>query len=246
MYDLGFFRNNLDANCRDRLATRGFPLDVEAFRRSRRGGAAASDRNRTAEGAAERGDGRRSASSRKGGDGHDASNRRQCAPSANGSRALDEQVKELDEIVPRLLAGVSRICRTIGSDRQERARQRRSPARGQPARSLIFEPKPHWDLGPELGILDLERAAKITGARFAVYWGLGAKLERALINFMLDVHTREHGYHGGAAAVPGELGEPIRNRQLAEVRRRSVQAARDTDLLADPDGRSSGHESLPG
>ena len=57
-----------------------------------------------------------------------------------------------------------------------------------------FTPKAHWDLGPELGILDLERAAKITGARFAVYWGLGAKLERALINFMLDVHTREHGY----------------------------------------------------
>src|SRR6266403_166749 len=49
-----------------------------------------------------------------------------------------------------------------------------------------FEPKAHWDLGPELGILDLERAAKITGARFAVYWGMGAKLERALINFFLD------------------------------------------------------------
>jgi seryl-tRNA synthetase len=55
-------------------------------------------------------------------------------------------------------------------------------------------PKPHWELGAELGILDLERAAKITGARFAVYWGLGAKLERALMNFMLDTHTREHGY----------------------------------------------------
>jgi seryl-tRNA synthetase len=57
-----------------------------------------------------------------------------------------------------------------------------------------FEPKAHWDLGPELGILDFERAGKITGARFALYWGMGAKLERALINFMLDVHTREHGY----------------------------------------------------
>ena len=57
-----------------------------------------------------------------------------------------------------------------------------------------FTPKPHWELGEELGILDLERAAKITGARFAVYWDLGAKLERALINFMLDLHTREHGY----------------------------------------------------
>ena len=57
-----------------------------------------------------------------------------------------------------------------------------------------FEPKPHWDLGAELGILDLERAAKITGARFALYWDLGAKLERALTNFMLDLHTRERGY----------------------------------------------------
>jgi len=64
---------------------------------------------------------------------------------------------------------------------------------GEP-RPFDFAPKPHWDLGPELGILDLERAAKITGARFAVYWGIGARLERALINFMLDVHTREHGY----------------------------------------------------
>ena len=57
-----------------------------------------------------------------------------------------------------------------------------------------FTPKPHWELGEQLGILDLERAAKITGARFAVYWDLGARLERALMNFMLDLHTREHGY----------------------------------------------------
>jgi seryl-tRNA synthetase len=57
-----------------------------------------------------------------------------------------------------------------------------------------FAPKPHWELGEQLGILDLERAAKLTGARFAVYWDGGARLERALANFMLDVHTREHGY----------------------------------------------------
>ncbi|WP_041855347.1 serine--tRNA ligase [Candidatus Korobacter versatilis] len=57
-----------------------------------------------------------------------------------------------------------------------------------------FTPKPHWELGEELGVLDMERAAKITGARFAVYWDLGAKLERALMNFMLDLHTKEHGY----------------------------------------------------
>jgi len=57
-----------------------------------------------------------------------------------------------------------------------------------------FDPQAHWDLGPALGILDFERAAKITGARFTAYFGLGARLERALINFMLDLHTREHGY----------------------------------------------------
>ena len=64
---------------------------------------------------------------------------------------------------------------------------------GEP-RQFNFEPKAHWDLGPALGILDFERAAKIAGARFAVYHGLGARLERALANFMLDLHTREHGY----------------------------------------------------
>ncbi|MBM4278736.1 MAG: serine--tRNA ligase [Deltaproteobacteria bacterium] len=57
-----------------------------------------------------------------------------------------------------------------------------------------FEPKPHWDIGEELGILDFKSGAKIAGARFTLYWDLGARLERALINFMLDLHTREHGY----------------------------------------------------
>ena len=64
---------------------------------------------------------------------------------------------------------------------------------GQPP-AMDFEPRPHWELGAALGILDMERAAKIAGARFAVYWDLGAKLERALASFMLDLHTRQHGY----------------------------------------------------
>src|SRR5271155_1825610 len=59
---------------------------------------------------------------------------------------------------------------------------------------FAFKPKPHWELGEQLGVLDLERAAKLAGARFAVYWALGARLERALANFMLDLHTRDHGY----------------------------------------------------
>jgi seryl-tRNA synthetase len=59
---------------------------------------------------------------------------------------------------------------------------------------FAFEPKPHWELGEALGILDLERATKLSGARFAVYMGAGARLERALISFMLDLHTAKHGY----------------------------------------------------
>ncbi len=60
--------------------------------------------------------------------------------------------------------------------------------------SFSFEPKPHYELGEQLGILDFERAAKLSGARFSVLWGLGARLERALQTFMLDLHTQEHGY----------------------------------------------------
>ena len=60
--------------------------------------------------------------------------------------------------------------------------------------SFDFEPLPHWDIGEKLGILDFARAAKLAGARFALYKGAGAQLERALINFMIDVHTKDHGY----------------------------------------------------
>ena len=60
--------------------------------------------------------------------------------------------------------------------------------------AFSFTPKPHWEVGEALGILDLERAAKLSGARFAVYFGAGARLERALISFMLDLHTQKHGY----------------------------------------------------
>ena len=62
------------------------------------------------------------------------------------------------------------------------------------SRSFPFEPQAHWDLGPDLGILDFERGAKVAGARFTAYFGAGARLERALVNFMLDLHTTEHGY----------------------------------------------------
>jgi len=106
---------------------------------------------------------------------------------------LEESVKTLDEEFREMLAGIPNLPHEsvpVGRNESENVEVRRT---GQP-REFEFEPKAHWDLGPELGILDMERAAKITGARFAVYMGLGARLERALTNFMLDVHTREHGY----------------------------------------------------
>jgi seryl-tRNA synthetase len=105
----------------------------------------------------------------------------------------DEQVKALDDEFRELLAGIPNVPHEsvpVGKDSEGNVEVRRE---GEPGK-FDFDPKAHWDLGPELGILDLERAAKITGARFALYWDMGAKLERALINFMLDVHTREHGY----------------------------------------------------
>jgi seryl-tRNA synthetase len=78
----------------------------------------------------------------------------------------------------------------VGASEAENVEVRRH---GQPP-TFAFEPKPHWELGPALGILDFERAAKIAAARFSVLSGAGARLARALINFMLDLHTREHGY----------------------------------------------------
>ena len=78
----------------------------------------------------------------------------------------------------------------VGADESANREERRV---GTP-RAFDFEPKAHWDLGPELGILDFDRGAKLAGARFTVYRGMGARLERALINFMLDVQTEQHGY----------------------------------------------------
>jgi seryl-tRNA synthetase len=100
--------------------------------------------------------------------------------------ALDPEMVDVEMSLPNLPdAGVpkgedetaNRCERTIGTPR-----------------TFSFEPKAHWDLGPALGILDFERGAKVTGARFTVSFGAGARLERALISFMLDLHTREHGY----------------------------------------------------
>ena len=108
-----------------------------------------------------------------------------------------------------------------------------------------FTPKPHWELGEELGVLDLERAAKLTGARFAVYWDLGARLERALMNFMLDLHTREHGYTEVLPPFLVNADSMYGTGQLSKVRGRPLQgAARREEPLPDSDRRSAGNQSL--
>jgi seryl-tRNA synthetase len=107
--------------------------------------------------------------------------------------AAEKLVTESDAQLRDILTGIPNLPDAsvpVGKDAESNVEVRRW---GTPPQ-FDFTPKPHWELGESLGILDLERAAKITGARFAVYWDLGAKLERALINFMLDLHTREHGY----------------------------------------------------
>jgi seryl-tRNA synthetase len=118
----------------------------------------------------------------------------------NQTKELREQIQKLEALVSEeedrlreLLQGIPNLPHSsvpVGKTPEENIEVRRW---GKPP-EFNFKPKPHWELGEELGILDMERAGKITGARFAVYWDLGAKLERGLANFMLDLHTHEHGY----------------------------------------------------
>lgn len=106
---------------------------------------------------------------------------------------LDAKAHEAEERLRQILERVPNLPHDsvpVGRDESSNVEVRRW---GTP-RTFEFEPKPHWELGPALGILDFDRAAKIAGARFAVYYRAGARLERALANFMLDLHTREHGY----------------------------------------------------
>jgi len=106
---------------------------------------------------------------------------------------MDEKIRDLDEKLSQILLTIPNIPHTTvpeGKDSEDNVEVRRW---GEP-REFSFEAKPHWDIGDELGILDFATAAKVTGARFTFYKGLGARLERALINFMVDLHATEHGY----------------------------------------------------
>ena len=115
-------------------------------------------------------------------------------------KQVSERIKQADERIAALDAKQRELLLTIPNVPHSSVPVGTSSAENKQVRSwgtppkFDFQPKPHWEVGERAGILDLEAAAKITGARFAVYKGWGARLERALANFFLDVHTREHGY----------------------------------------------------
>ncbi|MFZ3591678.1 serine--tRNA ligase [Bacillus sp. DJP31] len=108
-------------------------------------------------------------------------------------KVLDDELREVEQELEFLLLSIPNIPHEsvpVGNTEDDNVTIRTWGDIPQ----FSYEPKPHWDLATELGILDFERAGKVTGSRFVFYKGLGARLERALMNFMLDLHIEEHGY----------------------------------------------------
>jgi seryl-tRNA synthetase len=190
MHDLNYFRDNLDVFA-EMAKKRGMALDVEGFRaldKDRRELITSTEqlkaqRNKASEEIAR------------------LKKEQQDAGALIGlMKQVSEHIKQSDERIAELDAQQRELLLTIpnlphasvpvGTSAADNVEVRRW---GTPP-SFDFTPKPHWDVGEGAGILDLPAATKITGARFAVYKGWGARLERALANFFLDVHTREHGY----------------------------------------------------
>ena len=131
--------------------------------------------------------------------------------------ALDEDLRDVELKLRDLLLQIPNMPKAdvpVGRDETENPEVRRT---GTP-RVFDFEPKAHWDIGEQLGILDAERAAKVTGARFTFYKGLGARLERACINFMMDLHAEKHG-----SSLRGWTTTSCRQRRC---RRRTTTATR--------------------
>ncbi|MCU1327232.1 MAG: seryl-tRNA synthetase [Bryobacterales bacterium] len=190
MHDLGTFRANLDAIAA-RLATRGLTLPLDEFRAldSRRRAAITESENLRAN---QNNLSRDIGKLRKEGANTDAL-QLQSREMADRIAELAKNVDDVDAQFKEMLAGIPNVPHEsvpVGRSADDNVVVN---SHGEPP-TFSFEPQSHWDLGPALGILDFDRAAKITGARFAIYMGLGARLERALINFMLDTHTQHHGY----------------------------------------------------
>ncbi len=195
MLDLAFVRNNLEL-VEEKLRARGMDpgallgnfreLDQERRSRITQAEGLQAERNKLSQEVAR---------SRKAG-----ADSAQVAAVIDQTRELKQETEELERSAAKAEEAMRDLLLAIPNLTQDSVPPGKSEADNvelmrwgrQPA--FDFAPKPHWELGEGLGILDLPRAAKISGARFAVYWGLGARLERALASFMLDVHIREHGY----------------------------------------------------
>jgi seryl-tRNA synthetase len=190
MHDLNYFREHLDVFT-EMAKKRGVELDLDAFRaldKERRELITTNERrkaqrNKASEEVAKR---------KKAGE--------EVAADLTDMKRLSTDIKEADEKIAKLdakqrdfllvIPNVPHASVPVGHSAADNAEVRRW---GTPPK-FDFQPKPHWEVGESAGILDLSAATKVTGARFAVYKGWGARLERALANFFLDVHTREHGY----------------------------------------------------
>jgi seryl-tRNA synthetase len=194
MLDLGFVRANLEL-VKEKLRKRSDDAaalldDFRALDKSRREAITQSEQMKA----------RRNELSQQVGALKKAGKNDEAAAIMEETRALKDRLDELDKTAASLdeqmrlaLARVPNLTRDevpVGASEADNKVVKTWGER----RNFDFDPKPHWEVGEALGILDLERAAKLSGARFAVYMGAGARLERALISFMLDLHTRKHGY----------------------------------------------------
>jgi seryl-tRNA synthetase len=196
MLDLGFVRNNLElveaklrARNADPVALLG---DFRALDRARREAITLSEQSKA----------RRNELSQQVGALKKAGEHEKAAAIQEETRQLKEKLEDLDKTAAELddqlrfsIASIPNLTRDeVPAGKSEADNVTIKTWGTIPTFPADFTPKPHWELGESLGILDLERAAKLSGARFAVYMGAGARLERALISFMLDLHTAKHGY----------------------------------------------------
>src|SRR6185436_20471841 len=190
MLDLAYLRDNLET-ARERLAHRGFSLDVETFQRldsERKQFILEVERLRQSQNTASEEIVRRKKA------------KEDASAQLNEMKAVSQRAKEIEVSLRATEDALFQFATVIpnlpdpdvpvGPGEAENVEVRRV---GEP-RKFDFEPKAHWDLGPALGILDMERGGKVTGSRFYYLAGRGARLERALIQFMLDIQTRENGY----------------------------------------------------